>query len=127
MTITLDQVRASARKIVDRQGADFAYAPENATVVGSARCAYVRSSDPRFPYPGETAASGARITGCLVGEILTDLGLMTDRIARSSTGIEGLVLAGQFESVAVVYLSVLQGRQDRGRTWGEALAEAEAL
>lgn len=126
--ITLDQVREAAHDVVAEQGPDFRYITGYA---GGAhgQCAYVPSTDERYPLRPEQRASGAHLTGCLVGRVAERLGLMTDELASSMTGIAamyeerrwGLGLTEQ----AAQYLSWLQVVQDTGKTWGEALDEAE--
>lgn len=123
-------VLETAEIVVARMPVGFRY---NAVgLEADRRCSYVPVSDPRFPYNhGLKAAPGAEVTGCLIGEILKEMGLLTDEIA-SYQGPIGMVLEevmslhGEFTPRAQGMLMFLQRRQDNGATWREALDEGHA-
>lgn len=128
--LTLEQVRNSARKIVAVRGRDFRYMTRAEYDSGNLPvCAYVPSTDERFPYRKDLATGASRETGCLVGEILKELGALTDTVAQSTDPIDSLVRQGDVPatSEARTFLRELQSAQDRASTWGDALDTAEAL
>jgi len=120
-----EELVALAEAVVAERGADFVYNTD-----GKALCAYVPSTDPRFPFlPGNTPASGGAVTGCIVGAMIERAGKMTDALAsfrgtaqapliREALGI------GPY-SKEVTFLSNLQADQDGGVSWGEALENAK--
>lgn len=112
-----------AEQVVTERGADFVYCRN-----GIGNCAYVPTTDPRYPRPTSAAAEGAGITGCAVGEVLKRADLLTDEVAMSFNGIAVLVANGfvPATSKAAVFLRQLQNRQDGGNTWGKALEAGKA-
>jgi hypothetical protein len=131
--LNLETVRKLARDQVNRMGEDFRYC--NGTVMDAANvCYYVPTTDPRLHNVaiGVHVTEAARETGCLVGSMLEAAGLMNDTIASWIGTIGSLIQNGEVKTTGEIgaiknYLTVLQTEQDRGRTWGEALAKAEAM
>ncbi len=119
MTITLEMAIRTTKEVIAERGEDFVYNPKRGA------CAYVPRSHPDFAFidfGGARVATGADVTGCLVGEIFTKLGVMTSEIARSGLITEaifdrGIVLA---TGEAQEFLSSLQAYQDVSYSWGEA-------
>lgn len=128
-TLTLDVVTAAAERVLDRFGREYIYNPK-----GEGSCAYVPTTDSRYPTlyraweeidpVGPTSADKS---GCFVGEILSDLGLMTDEIAGSTKSVSDILPVGAAYNV-MRYLATAQSAQDCGHAWGAAhlngLAEA---
>ncbi len=114
---------AAAERVRDRAPAGFVYS------TGYEECYYVPSTDPRFPrYEGLDNAipPAAEHCGCLVGETLTELGLMTDTIAGSRASIGALADTGELDAEpdAVRFLGLLQSWQDGGAPWDDAIGLA---
>lgn len=129
MTLELEQAIEHAEAIVAERGADFVYNPG-----GNGICTYVPRSDPRCPVSkiigDRKVAKGADICGCLVGEIITRAGLMTDVIASYRGGVRSLVSEEGLLDVsdtAETFLYDLQRTQDRGANWGDALESVRFL
>lgn len=114
---------AAAQRVRDRRP-DFIY------TTGSEECFYVPSTDPRFPgdvgVPDLPLPPHVSECGCLVGETLTELGLMTDAIASSRIAIGALADMGELDAEpdAVRFLALLQSWQDGGAPWDEAIGLA---
>jgi hypothetical protein len=122
---SIEEVRAAAAEVVAERGAGFRYTDGN-----GASCMYVKGTDPRAPIGMQDPAIGAAVTGCLVGEILNRLDMLTDRVAGSLTSIVALAQTDALpgwtdQSPEVRYLATLQHEQDWGLSWGDALATAE--
>lgn len=120
--LTYDEAVTAAREIVAERGEDFIYNPN-----GIGRCAYVPLTDSRSPYASNLAAQGAAVTGCLVGEIISRTGRMTDDIAANRTNVSGLISEGLLRTDGYrtrTFLAELQQCQDTGRSWGQALTLA---
>lgn len=126
MTETLVYAKALelAEAVVAERGADFRYCQSGSETA----CAYVPLADPRFPWKVTEAAIGAKVTGCMVGEILKRADLLTDEVASSVSGIAGLVAGGAVPATAQAtrFLNAVQRAQDYGREWGEAVAEGKS-
>lgn len=120
--LTYETVVRLADEAVGEMGADFVYNP-----YGTHDCAYVPSTDERFPFTADDAAAGAAVTGCLVGRILAGAGALTDRIAGYMGNIASLFEMGDVtaDAKAVQFLQNVQGYQDDGVAWGEAVASAK--
>lgn len=122
MTETLVYAKALelAEAVVAERGADFRYCQYGSETA----CAYVPLADPRFPWKVTDAAVGARVTGCMVGEILKRADLLTDEVASSVSGISGLVVIDAVPATAkaTAFLTAVQRAQDYGKEWGEAVA-----
>jgi hypothetical protein len=118
-------VLETAEIVVARMPPGFRYSDDN----GGA-CAYVPSTDPRFPLsPLTTVAPGANKTGCLIGEILKELGLLTDDIARYGGVFHNVLedsddLRAELSPRAQELMTFMQVRQDNGQTWREVLDAA---
>ncbi len=113
----------AAQRVLDRFPAGFVYS------TGYEECYYVPSTDPRFPrYEGldNSLPPAAESCGCLVGETLTELGLMTDTIAGSRAAIGSLADTGELDAEpdAVRFLGLLQSWQDGGAPWNDAIGLA---
>lgn len=118
-------VLETAEIVVARMPVGFRYNDDNG---GS--CAYVPTSDPRCPISYlSRVSSGANVTGCLIGEILKELGLLTDDIALYG-GIFADVLDDyddlrkELSPRAQDVMVFMQVRQDNGQTWRECLDAA---
>ncbi len=84
-------------------------------------------TDPRFPaYAPAPLPPHADECGCLVGETLAELGLLTDAIASSRLAISALADLGELDAEpdAVRFLALMQSWQDGGAPWDEALGLA---
>ncbi|WP_144121152.1 hypothetical protein [Catellatospora sichuanensis] len=115
--ITLTDARDLLKKAVDTQGPDFVYNPDGAYL-----CRYEPIPDDEGMRPEDPRSK----TGCLVGVALDIAGITAHHgFAGSVSGLarEGLV---RMEDEAVWYLGKAQYAQDRGTSWGDALALAEA-
>lgn len=102
--LTLDMAVASARNLVGKWGEDFTYIP--------------------FGDVYSYNSNGDNPTGCLVGEILKDNGLLTDEIALATSNIYALMNAGYVNvdsDETRFFLGHLQMLQDSGRSWSYAL------
>lgn len=111
---------AAAERVVARMPEGFRYT----TPAAEAHCFYVASSDPRFP--GLRPDKWQYECGCIVGEVLAELGLLTDQIASSALAIGALVDEGALnaDTDATRFLALLQTWQDGGETWAAALTLA---
>ncbi len=120
--LTLETVIKAAKEVVSARGYDFTYGD------GYSYCAYVPGTDPR--HPGQQRAHPLLLTvqecGCVVGEILKSLGLLTDEIASSTDTISSLIEKGYVDATADAskFLQDIQKMQDQGSPWGVALGEA---
>ncbi len=124
MLLDLETAVRLAEEIVAERGPDFCYNEESSI---GAKCLYVPLSDPRAPKV-EPVASNSEVTGCLVGEILTRAGLMTDFIASAQGTIASLMSLGHVpytDFKVFAFLTTLQHLQDNGRSWGDALSGAK--
>jgi hypothetical protein len=122
--LTLEAVREAARTVVAKQGADFVY--RKAGEYG--QCLYVKLGDERLEIDPDEVCASAAVTPCLVGAIIERLGKMNLEIANSGRSIGALLsddVLGQYEPAVRNYLAALQGEQDAGKPWGEALTLAE--
>jgi hypothetical protein len=124
-SLTYERALALAEEIVAERGPDFVYNSD-----GKEDCFYVPTTDPRLGDKRMTKApAGGGVTGCLVGEIISRAGLMTDAIAESFMSVSELIereyLSVDGERVEA-FLRTLQVRQDSGTSWGEALADAKS-
>lgn len=119
--LTYEKALELAEQVVAERGADFVYSD------GDTHCAYVPTTDPRYPRKADVAAQGASVTGCAVGEVLKRADLLTDEVAVSLNGIGDLIRGGFVPATgkAAAFLRHLQGKQDDGYPWGGALEEAK--
>lgn len=128
LPLTYAEAVAAAEAEIAERGADFTYNPG-----GGSLCTYVPVTDGRNPL-NNTADMSARIpaaaqvTGCLVGQILTRTGRMTDIIANSPANVHSLVTDRQLVATPKtdLFLYSLQRHQDDGATDGDALQYAKA-
>jgi hypothetical protein len=126
--LTLDRARAAAKKIADERG-DTQYRK------GGHSCFYaplpeildaddVKNLKERFPLLDVPLTSG-----CMIGELLKDEGLLTDAI-KHDFGMVGFLVEQSYLSVdsdeTTRYLEVMQHAQDHGSTWQEAYNQAES-
>ncbi len=111
-----DVVIAAAAKVIAKRGRDFVYCRNGGV------CRYVPASDPRFPKTADhvVIAEGSAVTGCLVGEILDALGLLSDEIAKSLRSITFILRPEDLCTPSGDFLIILQRLQDDGLSWGEA-------
>lgn len=118
-TITFEMVFASALRVITKMGPDFVYSPG-----GNTGCIYVPKTDPRATLfvAQNKGDCGRDECGCMIGEILEDLGLMTDEIASCGGSIAILFKSGWLEATeeAALLMTMIQSSQDFGSTWGEA-------
>lgn len=134
ITPTMGQVRDALKAAMETQGPDFRYnsngtgpltfcfnVPLSEVNERIRRSLYWEPDDPRT------------VTGCLVGTALEILGVPHDYLVRhASSDIHSLSSSLDRDNVmdlapgATNYLSYAQTAQDRGGTWGEAFAKAEA-
>lgn len=109
----LHQVHRAAGRVVDEQGRDFIYNPS-----GVGACSYEKKTSP--------PDSPKRLTGCLVGRILDELGIEFNHSAGASflslPAADGTLMLDKFEAPAALYLQVAQSMQDGGASWGTALS-----
>ena len=124
-SLTYERALALAEEIVAERGPGFVYNPN-----GEGDCFYVLTTDPRL---GDKRMAnppiGGGVTGCLVGEIISRAGLMTDEIAEASLSVSELIKGGYLSvdgGKVGRFLNVLQTSQDGGASWGEALADAKS-
>lgn len=119
--LTYEKALELAEQVIAERGADFTYSD------GNSICAYVPTTDPRYPSRADEAARGAGVTGCIVGEVLKRADLLTDIVAGSLDGIGQLIRVGQVPATekARVFLNQLQIGQDGGHMWGGALEDAK--
>lgn len=137
---TLSDVREAARKVVERVPEDYTYPAAELS------CYYVGSAHPLYPgstnlpewFKAEHAESikaryetdAGKNVGCIVGEVIKELGLMNDSLAKSRAAARHAIPSAEIpiESWdALKYLNNLQVRQDVGKTWHSAFNDAEAL
>lgn len=109
---------ALLKKQVKKNGEDFIYSKVN-DGYGNPGCVYF---DPRTKSPS-----------CIVGHVLADLGVTFDELdsydLNSDTDVASLVVE-EFLAISPATMKVLaaaQVAQDTGRTWGDALKEAEKV
>lgn len=122
MTIrtTLPQVYSLAKQIVAEYGPEHTYCRPKEIP----HCAYFHPT-----------TWGGWEPGCIVGQILARLGLTRDQLGDGTSIYKDLNghSVGILVSSGLIYcdfrtlqfLAVLQGNQDNGHTWGEALTKAE--
>lgn len=106
--ITRTAVLKSLAKVVREKGADYRYLDDHEA------CTYTEGGKP----------------SCLVGHVLIDLGVPTQRlVAMNTSRFRSLVAHGrlrgfEIDPVAIEILNDAQIFQDSGSTWGEARREA---
>jgi len=111
--ITYGQVRAMATEVVAIRGESFVYSP-----MGVGMCYYA----PDAPNPAESK----RISGCLIGEILSKLGVdITEWVDSVDSEIRHHHI--RVENRAINWMQAAQERQDLGHAWGEVLKYADKL
>ncbi len=118
----LEAVKGAALDVLAIYG-DRTYNPE-----GDGICKYVSTDHPWFvgPLGGAKMAEGADESGCFVGEIFAQLGLMTPEIAQFSGDVNALPGVGKtFTPEARTFLYYLQRYQDRGGSWFDAFEYGE--
>lgn len=105
-TLNLDQLVADVRKHAERE-------PD-----GIAQCKYF--------YPGSTPC-------CIVGHAMFDQGLTRSALSATAAGgpqnekgIDSLIGCSIDDAPKVQWLTLVQGHQDSGNSWGEAVAYADA-
>ena len=117
--IDLEKARTLLRAAMETQGPDFVYNPE-----GKGTCMNI-------PDEGAKEGDPRAITGCLIGTMITGLGISMDEYELKETNVIGAarILSDrskvQFTQDALVYLMRAQNAQDNGKTWGEAVTHAE--
>lgn len=107
------------RRAMETQGPDFVYMPRDHKD-GIMNCRYTPQPD-RGDHP-------SAITGCIVGVALDLAGCdFHHGDNRELAGIEELAIVSPSEisAQAALYLSVAQGAQDMGATWGAAVDAAD--
>lgn len=128
-TMTYSEAVGLARQVIAERGADFQYVTDEDKATHNNGCTYVPLSDPRNPLvkTNGKAGSGAKVTGCIVGEIASKSNRMTDHLAGSTLTI-GAMGSSAFPMTgkASAFLSHLQSHQDKGCSWGYALEAAMA-
>lgn len=116
------------RQARDRRGADYVYVNDKGQRAGSitsqgvgqlatADCSYVH-----------TGPDGAMTPGCIAGEVLHAAGVPLVELLSwegCAVGVFAQEMGFANEEGEFV-LTVAQGKQDIGETWGEAVAAAEA-
>ncbi|MGV9815454.1 hypothetical protein ACWDTQ_26530 [Streptomyces cellulosae] len=96
-------------------------APEHMDANGQGRCFYVHT-DPETGEPVEP--------GCIVGTALHRLGVPLDSLMNFETLPAAEVLDAFFKDVSAPIMdaySLAQARQDTGRTWQKAVADASVI
>lgn len=134
--ITLARVQAEAAKAVAEMGRDFRYNEYG----GDCRYRVMKVGETKN-YFGETIQVGdpKTLSPCIIGRMLESMHLMTDHIRQCSTSVSGLFgnsgpdypqtyYQGMFEDAAVVYMTLLQVKQDArdGNSWGQCYDFVEA-
>jgi hypothetical protein len=78
----------------------------------------------------EGTVRGTDLTGCLFGQPLREMGLLTEDVDRS---IHGLATGGDDRTPAdeirtpLAWCSLAQRQQDSGKTWGDAVRCADRM
>jgi len=111
--ITYDQVRRMATEVVAIRGEDFVYSP-----MGVGMCFYAPNAS--------ASVKSKRDSGCLIGEILSRLGVDVTKW-RDSVGDELRYDSIEVEEEALDWMQAAQERQDQGYAWGEVLKYADKL
>ena len=119
---------------VESKGREFVYVREV-----SGECKYVHGTAmEEIDYKEyEEVQVGDLVPGCLVGHVLVSMGVPMESFLRldinQETDAEGALreleesgLIGAYNRDFMQVMSVAQGAQDGGRTWGEALDEAKS-
>jgi hypothetical protein len=105
--ITLANIRDAVNRAIRLKGADYVYVGDDLK-----RCTYLNSADQ---------------PSCLIGYALIDLGVSWDTLLNhnrnsiSTLSIRGVV---DIEEDALTWAANVQVLQDRGETWGVAVAGA---
>lgn len=116
INVTYKAVLASAKKAVAERGGGYVNPRNPATGL----CEYV------------TWANGQGTPSCIVGYILSDLGLSLDTFEPYETGPGSAILTGEaklghlvFEDAANTFLTKAQAEQDELAPWGMAVLIAK--
>ncbi|MET7939657.1 hypothetical protein [Streptomyces sp. NPDC005302] len=115
MSITSDDVIRTLREVVDEQP-DHVY-QRPADMDGSEPCLYVHTDE-----------TGAQVPGCVVGHVVSRLGVSLSNVAdHEGTNASGLleVLRISVGDDTAEFLDTVQGHQDLGFSWREALMRAD--
>ena len=126
--ITLDRTVEATTKAAEAQGLDFKYNP-----TGAQRC-YYAPLDQMITVNDEIDVEHykddpRRLTGCLAGRALDELGVSFDHTAQMSiyAVLAPLMRDGAVEmtEAAVRFLALVQDAQDNGNTWGMSIEDAK--
>jgi hypothetical protein len=114
--ITLDESKQYLGEAVKEKGAEYVYKNVTHPDNGSETCVYF---DPKTKKPS-----------CLVGHVLVRKGVTFERLDGRDrnlyTDVQGLIDADiiKVDNETQALLSLAQGAQDQGATWGDALETA---
>ncbi len=110
---TYEDVHSWAEKAIMEKGADYVYIP----LGEGTSCKYVHDDGVNLT------------TGCLIGNMLfNNTGMILSELSEFNTGPDTSILGirhdlpFKFTEMAIHWMDVLQGKQDNGYPWGEALA-----
>lgn len=134
-TLKYKQAVALTSKIVDEMGQDFVYQDGYDTRTHR-QCFYVKISDVTptisdvnlLNYPHN---SPKHLTGCLVGRILSEVGVSSGVLAKLCNPISDVSVQNalsdyvKFTPKALKYLRFLQLVQDTGYSWGGSFTYAQ--
>lgn len=122
MELTLDRVNELLDQAILERGADYVYVPpgfENRKAYegsGFSRCMYVHED-----------ADGEDCPGCIIGYVLHHAGVPLNELAcYEGKGAATLLRSLRIDARYIVsdLLVKVQTRQDKGYTWGDAVAAA---
>lgn len=124
IAVDVKQVEDALREIVAANPNRVYRTPSGYIPDGIAMCFYVHNAGTANAEPG-----------CLIGKLAHKLGASLDSMAPFERGSSYVLMAGLFDfphnsetelSRLGTLLNDVQGYQDRGTPWGEALRQAEA-
>lgn len=126
--VDVEEARVRLERAMETKGPDFVYSKD-----GKASCLYVPIPPGYVEYGPDEAEWSVplppptddprRTTGCLVGVAIADL--LTQNLKDSTATISSFAARLGIDQTAASYFRKAQHYQDKGSTWGEAVAAAE--
>lgn len=139
--LDLEGAHKAVHEVVAEFGADYEYQ-------NTGSCFYVPVGDPNFPpvsdvvsptcgchgckgvRDGSSWTNAQLRSGCLVGEALKRVGLLTPELASYGNSISAFAEEKGLPTVtghALNYLQSIQLKQDSGEAWGQCVERADGL